>query len=184
MTTAVAAAVLRRASGIALAIFDVDGVLTNGQLLLGPQGQEFKQFHARDGQGLVMLRDAGIAVAVISGRASEVVTQRMNELGITHVYQGERSKERAYEMLLGELDLRPEQTCFVGDDLPDIPVMRRAGLAVAVADAHPCVLAVAHWCTTIRGGYGAARETCELILQAQGKLLAHYARFGGAVPAA
>ena len=132
----VPANVLALAAQVRLAIFDVDGVLTNGQLLLGPQGEELKQFHVRDGHGLVMLRESGMTLAVITGRKSPVVAARMEELGIHFVYQGQRNKLEAFDALLAELGLTPAEVCYVGDDLPDLPVMKRVALSIAVADAH------------------------------------------------
>ncbi|MBN2885682.1 MAG: 3-deoxy-manno-octulosonate-8-phosphatase KdsC [Chromatiaceae bacterium] len=163
-------AIRDRAAAIRLVIFDVDGVLTDGTLFLGDDGQEYKAFHSRDGHGMVMLRQSGIALAVITGRTSRVVSLRMEGLGVQHIYQGQREKLPAYEELKGRLALDDSQIAYVGDDVVDLPVMRRVGLAVAVADAHPQVLAEAHWRTSLPGGRGAARELCELILDAQGRL--------------
>lgn len=163
-------AIRDRAAAIRLVIFDVDGVLTDGTLFLGDDGQEYKAFHSRDGHGMVMLRESGIALAVITGRTSRVVSLRMEELGVEHIYQGQREKLPAYEALKGRLALDDSQIAYAGDDVVDLPVMRRVGLAVAVADAHPQVLAEAHWRTSLPGGRGAARELCELILDVQGQL--------------
>ncbi len=163
-------AILERAARVRLAIFDVDGVLTDGSLFLGDDGQEYKAFHSRDGHGMVMLQGSGVHLAVISGRSSEVVRIRMEGLGITQVYQGQRDKLPAYEELKRCLGLSDEAIAYVGDDIVDLPVLRRVGLAVAVADAHPLVRQHAHWSTTAPGGRGAAREVCELIMEAQGTL--------------
>ena len=165
------------AATIKLAIFDVDGVLTDGGLILGPNNQEFKKFHVRDGLGLVMLRESGIVLAIITGRESSVVTERMAQLGIEFVFQGQRNKLQAFESLLDKLKIDPATVCYVGDDLPDLPVMMRVGLPIAVADAHSKLLEHAVWQTTANGGAGAVREVCELILVAQGKLHAALARF-------
>jgi len=151
-------------------IFDVDGVLTDGSLYLGDDGQEYKAFNSRDGHGMVMLRESGVTLAIITGRRSEVVRIRMESLGVAHVYQGQRDKLPAYEQLKQQLGIDDAQMAYVGDDVVDLPVMRRVGFAVAVADAHPLVLEHAHWRTGSPGGRGAAREVCELILRAQGKL--------------
>ncbi len=159
-----------RAARIQLLIFDVDGVLTDGGLYLGDDGQEYKVFNSRDGQGMVMLRESGVRLAVITGRSSRVVQTRMESLGVAHIYQGCREKLPAYEDLRQRLSLADEQIGYVGDDVVDLPVMRRAGLAVAVGDAHPLVRQQAHWCTQANGGRGAAREVCEFILDAQGNL--------------
>ena len=162
--------IIEKARHIALAVFDVDGVLTDGGLILGEDGAEFKIFHVRDGQGLVMLRDSGCRVAVITARQSKVVAERMNSLGIEHVYQGQNDKGRALVSLMEKLELSSRQTAYVGDDLLDLPAMKRAGLAIAVADAHPAIKTQAHWVTSGRGGHGAVREVCEIIMEAQGKL--------------
>jgi 3-deoxy-D-manno-octulosonate 8-phosphate phosphatase (KDO 8-P phosphatase) len=163
-------AILDKAKQIRLVIFDVDGVLTDGTLFLDKQGREYKSFHTRDGQGIKMLRDSGVEVAIISGRESESVTQRMEDLRISHVYQGQENKVAAFEALCLQLTLTSNQVAHVGDDLPDLPLMRRAGLAIAVNDAHFAVKRYAHWCTTQPGGRGAAREVCDLIMQAQNRL--------------
>jgi 3-deoxy-D-manno-octulosonate 8-phosphate phosphatase (KDO 8-P phosphatase) len=159
-----------RAEKIELAIFDVDGVLTNGGLILGENGNEYKAFHSRDGLGLVMLRDSGCHIAVISGRTSSIVSERMAALGIESVYQGQNDKGKALEDLLNELNVDAQATAYVGDDFIDLPAMRRVGLAIAVADAHPMVIEHAHWITKQKGGHGAAREVCELIMHARGTL--------------
>lgn len=159
-----------RASRIRLVIFDVDGVLTDGSLFLGDDGQEYKAFNSRDGHGMVLLQESGIHVAVITGRISNVVKLRMDSLGVTEVFQGYRHKLPAYEQLKQRHTLQDEQIAYVGDDVIDLPVMRRVGLAIAVADADPRVRELAHWCTTAAGGRGAAREVCELILDAHGHL--------------
>ena len=155
---------------IELVIFDVDGVLTNGGLLLGESGNEYKVFHSRDGLGLVMLRESGCHIAVISGRSSSIVSERMTALGIEHVYQDQDDKGKALEDLLNKLNIDAQATAYVGDDFIDLPAMRRVGLAIAVADAHPLVIENAHWVTKENGGRGAAREVCELIMHARGTL--------------
>jgi 3-deoxy-D-manno-octulosonate 8-phosphate phosphatase (KDO 8-P phosphatase) len=169
--------ILERASRIQLAIFDVDGVLTDGSLFIGDDGQEYKAFNSRDGHGMVMLRQTGITLAIITGRSSEVVRIRMASLGITQVYQGIQDKLTAYEELKQTLALTDEAIAYVGDDVVDLPVLRRAGLAVAVADAHPLVQRHTHWQTRSPGGRGAARDLCELIMEAQGTLGAMMARY-------
>ena len=160
-----------------LVVFDVDGVLTDGRVVLGADGTEYKMFHARDGQGLVMLRDSGIQVAVISGRSSPVVAERMAALGIEHVYQDQSEKLPVFESLLNELGLSADETAYVGDDLPDLPVMLKVGLVIAVADGAEQVLKHAHWQTRNSGGRGAVREVCELIMHAKGTLERQYARY-------
>lgn len=162
--------IMQRAAQIRLVIFDVDGVLTDGALFLGDDGQEYKAFHSRDGHGMVMLQRAGVMIGVITGRTSEVVRLRMASLGVEHVYQGRRDKLPAYRELRDNLGLSDQQIAFVGDDVMDLPILRRVGLAVAVQDAHPAVKQHAHWQTPARGGRGAGRDVCELIMEAQGKL--------------
>jgi len=158
-----------RAAGIKLAIFDVDGVLTDGSLIYAADGHELKAFHVHDGLGLKRLLANHIEVAVITARMSMIVTERMADLGVAHVYQGQDDKLACFEQLLHALKLRPDQAAYTGDDLPDLAVMQRVGLAVAVANAHPWVRERAHWRTRLPGGSGGAREVCDLILAAQGK---------------
>lgn len=167
----------QRAARIRLAVFDVDGVLTDGGLVLSDSGEELKIFHVRDGQGIVMLRDSGVQVAVITGRSSTVVAERMAALGVKYVFQGRNDKLPAFEQLLRELALDPQQAAYMGDDLPDLPPMGRAGLAAAPADAHPQVLDRAHWRARLGGGRGAVRELCELIMEAQGTLAGRMASY-------
>lgn len=162
--------VLNKAKHIELVIFDVDGVLTDGGLMLGENGNEYKVFHVRDGLGLVMLRETDCHIAVISGRSSSIVSERMAALGIEYVYQGQNDKGKALEDLLNKLSIDAKTTAYVGDDFIDLPAMRRVGLAIAVADAHPLVIKHADWITKENGGRGAAREVCELIMYAKGIL--------------
>lgn len=159
--------VLERAAGIRLLVLDVDGVLTDGRLYFTAEGETLKAFHVRDGSGMVQLRKAGIAIAIISGRDSSMVSTRLRELGVTHIQQGSRDKHGGLQHLLNELQLKPEQVACVGDDTPDLPMFEIAHLGCAVADAHPAVLRVAHYVTQASGGLGAVREVCDLILQAQ-----------------
>jgi 3-deoxy-D-manno-octulosonate 8-phosphate phosphatase (KDO 8-P phosphatase) len=168
-----------RAAQIRLVVFDVDGVLTDGRLFLGDDGQEYKAFNSKDGHGMRMLLDTGIDIGIITGRTSEVVRIRMESLGIRHVYQGRRDKLPAYEDLKDACGCADNQIAFVGDDVVDLPTMRRAGFAVAVQDAHELVKQHAHWITPSCGGQGAGRDVCEMLMQAQGTLegaLAHYLR--------
>jgi len=162
--------VMDRAAAIRLAIFDVDGVLTDGGLIFDEAGRENKVFHSRDGHGLKMLQGSGVELAVISGRRTEAVTHRMAGLGIRHVYQGQQDKLPAFKELLDKLQVTPQQTAYIGDDVVDLPIMLQVGLAVAVEDAHALVIEHAHWRTRNPGGRGAVRDLCELILEAQGKL--------------
>lgn len=163
------AELLARAAKVRLAVFDVDGTLTDGRLWYGEDGHETKVFHVHDGLGLKLLQAHGVQVALITARISHPVALRAEELNIAHVYQGQRDKLACFRELLTALGLEAEQAAFIGDDLPDLPPMRQAGLAVAVANAHPWVAEQAHWRTAKSGGLGAAREVCDLILLAQGK---------------
>lgn len=160
---------LARAARIRLAVFDVDGTLTDGRLWYGEDGRETKVFHVHDGLGLKRLQANGVQVAIITARISHAVALRAEELDIAHLYQGQGDKRACLRELLDALKLTPVQAAFIGDDLPDLAPMRVAGLAVAVANAHPWVAEQAHWQTRNGGGMGAAREVCDLILRAQGK---------------
>ncbi|MCF6218793.1 MAG: 3-deoxy-manno-octulosonate-8-phosphatase KdsC [Gammaproteobacteria bacterium] len=162
--------ILERAEQIKLIIFDVDGVLTDGSLFFSDSGEEMKAFNSRDGHGMKMLRESGVEVAIITGRTSNVVTHRMANLGIKYVYQGQHEKLPAFLELIDRLGVTAKQVAYVGDDVVDLPIMRRVGLAVAVQDAHSWVKKHAHWQTPSCGGRGAARDICELIMEAQGSL--------------
>jgi 3-deoxy-D-manno-octulosonate 8-phosphate phosphatase (KDO 8-P phosphatase) len=166
-----------KAARIRLLIFDVDGVLTDGSLFVGDDGQEYKAFNSRDGHGIKMLLKYGVEVAIITGRTSKVVEHRMANLGISHIYQGKLHKLPAYEELRAKLDISPEETAYVGDDVVDLPVMRRVGLAIAVQDAHPLVLRHSHWQTPSAGGRGAARDVCEMLMEAKGVLQDELGRY-------
>jgi 3-deoxy-D-manno-octulosonate 8-phosphate phosphatase, YrbI family len=168
---------LARAAKIRLAVFDVDGTLTDGRLWYGEDGRETKVFHVHDGLGLKRLQANGVEVAIITARISHPVALRAEELGIAHLYQGQADKRGCLLELLDALKLGAEQAAFIGDDLPDLAPMRLAGLSVAVADAHPWVAEQAHWQTSRRGGRGAAREVSDMILLAQGKLEAERAQW-------
>ena len=154
---------------IKLVIFDVDGVLTDGRIILDSNGVETKFFHVRDGTGIKFLMRAGVKVALITGRESEVVSLRARDLGIKHVYQKCLEKGRAFDDLLGKLGVKPGEVCCVGDDVHDIPMMRRCGFAVAVRDAPDEVRKFAHYVTRAAGGCGAAREVADLIIKARGR---------------
>jgi 3-deoxy-D-manno-octulosonate 8-phosphate phosphatase (KDO 8-P phosphatase) len=156
-----------RARRIRLLVLDVDGVLTDGRLHYGPSGEELKVFHVRDGAGLVALQRAGVTVAIVSGRNSAAVDRRAAELGIRLVRQGAADKAHELETLASRLGTTREEMACVGDDTPDLPMMRRAALAIAVADAHADVIAAADWVTTRKGGRGAVREVCDLLLRAR-----------------
>ena len=159
-----------KAAAVRLIVFDVDGVLTDGSLFIGDDGQEYKAFNSKDGHGMVMLQQSGVEIAIITGRTSEVVRIRMASLGIERVYQGKREKLPAYEEIKQITGFDDEQIAYVGDDVVDLPVMTRVGFAVTVQDAHPLTKQHAHWVTPSGGGRGAAREVCELIMDAQGTL--------------
>ena len=161
-----------KAAAIRLVVFDVDGVLTDGSLYIGDDGQEYKAFHSKDGHGMVMLQNSGIQIAIITGRTSDVVRIRMEGLGVQHVYQGRRDKLPAYKEVKQATGLGDEQIAYVGDDVVDLPVMTRVGLAIAVQDAHRLTKQHAHWVTPSGGGRGAAREVCEMLMDAQGTLRA------------
>lgn len=163
--------IVDKAKKIKLVIFDVDGVLTDGSLFVTHSGEEIKAFNSRDGHGLKMLQNSGVIVAIITGRTSDIVTHRMNELGIEHVYQGKKNKYPAFVELLEKLSITPEETAYVGDDVVDLPVMTHVGLAIAVQDAHDFVVKHSHWRTPKAGGRGAARDVCEFIMDAQGNLV-------------
>ena len=156
-----------RARAVRLAIFDVDGVLTDGTLYIGAQGEAFKSFNILDGHGIKMLQAGGVAAAILSGRNSEAVSRRAQELSIAHVIQGSADKVADFERLTGRVGVAASACAFVGDDLPDLEVMRRCGLAIAVANAVDAVKAVAHYVTRASGGRGAVREACEMMLEAR-----------------
>jgi 3-deoxy-D-manno-octulosonate 8-phosphate phosphatase (KDO 8-P phosphatase) len=152
---------------IRLLVLDVDGVLTDGRLRYGPYGERDKVFHVRDGHGIKALRAAGIEVGVISGRRSAAVQRRCRELGIEHLLQGVQDKGAAFSSLIARLGVAAPECACVGDDVPDLPLMRQVGLAVAVADAHVSALAAAHRRTRAAGGCGAVREVCDWLLAAR-----------------
>lgn len=156
-----------RAARIRLLVLDVDGVLTDGGLLYGPSGEETKRFHVHDGLALVAARKAGLLVAVLSSRASAAVTRRMAELGVTEVHQGVSDKEPVLRSLCERLGVRHTEVAMMGDDLPDLSAMARAGMALAPANAVAEVKRVADWVARRRGGDGAVREAVEMLLKAR-----------------
>lgn len=162
--------VMRRAERICLLILDVDGVLSDGFIYMGNNGEELKAFNVRDGYGIRCVLTSAIEVAVITGRKAKLVADRCKTLGITQLYQGQTDKRLAYQDLLAKLAIAPENVAYIGDDLIDWPVMAQVGLSVAVADAHPLLIPRADYVTRIKGGHGAVREVCDLLLLAQGKL--------------
>lgn len=159
-----------RARGIRLIAFDVDGIMTDGGLFLSDSGEEFKRFNSLDGHGLKMLRHSGVIPAIITGRTSRCVELRAQNLGIVHVFQGVEHKLEAMHALLASLDIEPAAAAFMGDDVVDLPPMSIAGFAITVPDAPRRVLDKAHYVTQRRGGQGAVREVCELLMAAQGTL--------------
>ena len=169
--------ILEKAAQIKLVIFDVDGVLTTGALFYGDDGQEYKAFHSRDGHGMKMLQNSGVEIGIITGRTSKVVEHRMQNLGVQHVYQGKLEKLPAFEELTRKLGINPGEVAYVGDDVVDLPILTRVGLAIAVADAHDLVKQHAHWTTPNGGGQGAARDVCELIMEARGTLQSEMQRY-------
>lgn len=161
--------VWQRAQHVKLLLLDVDGVLTDGRLYFDKTGEAFKVFHVRDGHGIKMLQHGGIEVAFLSGRVSDAAYHRARDLGINQFHEGLRDKVPVLEKIRGALNLNFEEVGTVADDLVDLPLVHRVGLAVAVADAAPEVRAAAHWVTPSPGGHGAVREVCDLLLKAQGK---------------
>jgi 3-deoxy-D-manno-octulosonate 8-phosphate phosphatase (KDO 8-P phosphatase) len=154
---------------IRLLILDIDGVLTDGRLYFGARGEALKVFHVRDGHGIRLLLAAGVAVAAFSGRRSAAAATRLQELGVPHVVQGCADKVLALQRLTRRLGIDPLHCACVCDDTPDLPLMSAVGVAGAVADAHPLVLAAAHWIAAANGGRGAVRELCDALLRAHAR---------------
>ncbi len=162
--------VLQKAERIKLLVCDVDGVFSDGRIYLGNDGEELKAFHTKDGFGIKALVTSGVIVAVITGRRSAIVKNRMSALNVSHIIQGEEDKLPALIKLIQTLNLRADEVAFIGDDCPDLPCIEHVGLGVAVADAHPLVVAKSNYRTFTRGGFGAVRELCDLIMLTQGTL--------------
>jgi len=160
---------IQKAACIKLMIFDVDGILTDGSLHFGPDGEALKTFNVLDGQGIRLLQNAGIATAIISARSSAIVSKRASDLGITHVRQGIHDKKSAFLDLLAELSLAGNECGFIGDDVIDLPVLSRVGFGVSVPNGHAEVRSRVDLVTTAQGGKGAVREVCDFILKAQNK---------------
>lgn len=160
----------QRATQIKLLICDVDGVFSDGRIYLGNAGEELKAFHTKDGFGMKAIMQAGIEIAIITGRQSNIVENRMKALGVSHIYQGIENKLSLYQSLLSDLNLQKDEVAYIGDDVVDLPVMLDCGLGIAVFDAHPLVLQSADLITTTKGGFGAVREVCDLFLQCHNKL--------------
>ena len=156
-----------KAKKIKLAIFDVDGVLTNGSLFYSKEGSELKEFHVHDGVGIKLLQQAGIQVGIITACQSATVAKRMSDLGVVHVYQGQQNKLEAYEDLKKKLNLPDENILYVGDDFPDLPLLSRVGMGITVANAPKIMKQYVTWVTQANGGQGAVREICDFILEAQ-----------------
>jgi 3-deoxy-D-manno-octulosonate 8-phosphate phosphatase (KDO 8-P phosphatase) len=166
----VSADVLARATRIKLAVFDVDGVLTDGQLHYGPQGEETKIFNALDGHGLKMLRESGVELAIISGRTSDALARRAKDLRITQLFMGISGKRNVFDQLLNSLSMEAAEAAGLGDDIVDLPFLSRCGLAACVPAAPEYMKSHVHYVTQAAGGRGAAREFCELIMHARGTL--------------
>jgi 3-deoxy-D-manno-octulosonate 8-phosphate phosphatase (KDO 8-P phosphatase) len=166
-----------RLKKIKLLLLDVDGVLTDGRIILNDRGEETKAFNVRDGHGLKMLQRAGVEIGIITGRHSRVVAHRMRELGITLVVQGAKNKLDPFMQILAEQKLDPEQVAYVGDDVVDLPILRRVGFAATVADASDDVKPHVHFVSSFPGGGGAVRNICEMLLKAQGKWELMVARY-------
>ena len=158
-----------RAKRIKLLLMDCDGVLTDGRLWLTADGDEQKTFHARDGQGISLCHNAGLKTGIISGRTSSTVERRAQDLKMSYVRQYAKDKVKALDEILAAAGVTADECAYIGDDVADIPVMQRVALAVAVADAVPETKQAAHYVTGLKGGHGAVREVCDLILKAQGK---------------
>ena len=168
------------ARGLRLVAFDVDGVMTDGGIVLIGAEEEARRFDVRDGMGVVLARSAGLRTAIISSRSSVTVRRRAEELGIDALYEGHAQKGEALDLLLEEQAMRPEEVAFLGDDLQDLPVMVRVGLPIAVADARPEVIRRALHVTRAFGGHGAVREAIEWILDARGEMRSLLKRFTAA----
>jgi 3-deoxy-D-manno-octulosonate 8-phosphate phosphatase (KDO 8-P phosphatase) len=158
----------RLARRVRLALFDVDGVMTDGTLFIGKDGESFKPFNILDGLGLKLLRNSGVATGIITGRASAAVNARVAELAIDHCITGADNKVRAYTSLRQDLGLKDTEVCYMGDDLPDLPVLRQCGLAFCPPGAVAQIREQSHFITHSAGGKGAVREVCEIIMRAQG----------------
>ena len=166
-----------RAAEIRMVAFDVDGVMTDGRLILGDDGLEYKAFDTQDGLGMKLLKASGVEMAIITGRTSNIVTRRAESTGIGHFFQGVEDKLEAFQQLLQKTGLSAEQCAFMGDDVVDLPPMRRCGFAVTVPAAPLLVRQYAHYVTKREAGRGAVRELCELIMQAQGSFENQMAQF-------
>lgn len=160
--------VVARAARVRLMIFDVDGILTDGSLHYGPDGEAIKTFNVLDGHGIKLLQQSGVATAIISARKSDIVARRAADLGIRHLHQGVHDKYAAFKQLLSDTGCQEDETGFIGDDVIDLPILLRVGFAASVPNGHIEVRSRVHYVTEAPGGRGAAREVCDLILKAQG----------------
>ena len=163
-------ALYSKLSSLKLLVCDIDGVFSDGRIYLGNDGEELKAFHTRDGYGVKALINCGVEVAVITGRRSAIVQQRMQSLTVKHIIQGQENKAEAILELIQSLGLAPEQVASIGDDMPDIGMFNHSAVKIAVSDAHPIVASKANWITQHRGGFGAVREVADTILQALERL--------------
>ncbi len=163
----VPAEVIAKAASVRLAVFDVDGVLTDGQLHYGADGEQIKIFHALDGHGLKMLQKAGIEVGVISARESAALHARLKDLGVQHSFLGVHDKNRVFQTLLHDLGIAAEECAFTGDDVVDLPVMQQCGLKFSVNNAHFIIRHLADWVAPLSGGHGAVRAICDVLLYSQ-----------------
>ncbi len=163
-----AADLMQRAQRVKLMVFDVDGVLTDGGLRYGPDGERIKTFNVLDGHGIKLLQQSGVQAAIISARSSEIVARRARDLGIAHLMQGVHDKREGFGQLLAQTGLQADDCGFMGDDVIDLPVMTRVAFAASVPNGHPEVRARAHYVAELGGGRGAVREVCDLLLRAQG----------------
>ncbi|MEA5097479.1 MAG: HAD family hydrolase [Burkholderiaceae bacterium] len=170
---------LARAARVRLMVFDVDGVLTDGGLHYGPEGEALKRFNVQDGLGLRLLQESGVTIAIITARQSAIVARRASDLGIHHVQQGVHDKRTALEHLLTKTGIDAQECGFAGDDLIDLPALTHVGFAASVANGRPEVKTRVHYVTQADGGNGAAREICEFILRAQGNYDAMLAQYLG-----
>ena len=173
----ISAEVLARAKKIKCMVFDVDGVMTDGSLGIGDDGQEFKNFNSLDGLGMKLLKASGVQMAIITGRTSNVVKTRAESTGVAHFYQGVEDKLEAFQSLMEKMNLQANEMAFMGDDVVDAPAMIRCGLAITVPSGHRLIKPHAHYITTAPAGRGAVREVCEIVMQAQGTLDAQMAQF-------
>jgi 3-deoxy-D-manno-octulosonate 8-phosphate phosphatase (KDO 8-P phosphatase) len=163
-------AVYQKAAKIKLLICDVDGVFSDGRIYLGNNGEELKAFHTKDGFGIKALINSGVQVAIITGRKSAIVENRMKSLNVQHIIQGEENKLPALQKIANDLSIQTEQIAYIGDDIPDLPCIKYVSLGVAVSDAHPMVKQAADFITYTHGGFGAVRELCDLIMLSQNTL--------------